>query len=639
MPLLGHVPWFLRNRLQFLEDCARRYGATVPLNLRGPVYLVLAPEDVRHVQCSARYRKSDRNVGPQAQRIWGKSLITLEGETHRQRRIDLVRALHAQPDALPLWKRSVREWWSGLRHGAEFELQEEAENLARTVWLHCLFGEPRSDLLPIVQRRQAWIEQKLLGFGARPDPSGPLRRVLRKARGGIAGTLIELGLPEAEREEELLGLSVEGYEGTAQLLVWAAVEAARHPDWNAADVVGSALRNYPPTWLFARVATATDRLPSGIEVSPGTRIFLSPYLTQRLFPECELLAFGVGPRRCPGRQMAERQAQCWIDELRRVGHLRLLDEPVLQGGIMLKPAGPVWVRFDQATPPRSSPVPEISVVVPSRNRPRALVALLRALLRQTVRDFEVVICDDGSEPPLAPFLQRFADRLPLRVIRLDHRHGPAFARQMAIDAAVGQYLVFTDDDCCPAPDWLGYLYRSLRAEPHIGVGGSTSNGLRQNWFSEASQSLISSLYKECPGEFLATNNLALERTRLAAVGGLPSNWPISGGEDRELCRRWTEKFPLRLIPEAHVLHYHRLTLPGFVRQHFNYGRGGAHFEAVGGRLPGKSVRFWWEIFRRPFREYGVLSGLPLAGLLCLAQLANGVGHVYEKMAERFGCRV
>ncbi len=55
-------------------------------------------------------------------------------------------------------------------------------------------------------------------------------------------------------------------------------------------VVSEALRLYPPSWLFVRMALAEVALPSGPSLPSGSRLFLSPYVThrdRRRFPEPE----------------------------------------------------------------------------------------------------------------------------------------------------------------------------------------------------------------------------------------------------------------------------------------------------------------------------------------------------------------
>lgn len=115
----------------------------------------------------------------------------------------------------------------------------------------------------------------------------------------------------------------------------------------------------------------------------------------------------------------------------------------------------------------------ISVVVPTYNREDALAAVLRGLSRQTDRQLEVVIADDGSGPQTAALIGSWVSRLgvPLRHVWHDDagfRAGEI--RNRAILAASGDYFVFLDGDCIPRPSFIA-AHRAL-AEPGWFVTGN-----------------------------------------------------------------------------------------------------------------------------------------------------------------------
>lgn len=95
----------------------------------------------------------------------------------------------------------------------------------------------------------------------------------------------------------------------------------------------------------------------------------------------------------------------------------------------------------------------VSVVIASRGRPKALAETLRALVGQAVpaSDFEIIVVDDGSVPPLC--LRELESGVRLRVLRLDGR-GRSAARNAGARAAVGDTLVFVDDDITVGPEFL-----------------------------------------------------------------------------------------------------------------------------------------------------------------------------------------
>ena len=113
----------------------------------------------------------------------------------------------------------------------------------------------------------------------------------------------------------------------------------------------------------------------------------------------------------------------------------------------------------------------ISVVVSTYERPDALGAVLRGLSRQSDRNFEVVVADDGSGPATAAMIAQWKDKLPLAHARHDHAgFRAAEIRNRAIVASNGGYCVFLDGDCIPRNDFIA-RHRAL-AEPGWFVAGN-----------------------------------------------------------------------------------------------------------------------------------------------------------------------
>ena len=99
----------------------------------------------------------------------------------------------------------------------------------------------------------------------------------------------------------------------------------------------------------------------------------------------------------------------------------------------------------------------ISLIVTTYNRADALEAVLAALARQTDRQFEAVIADDGSGPATAAVIERWRSRigLPLsHVWQANRGFRAAEIRNRAILASRGEYCIFLDGDCLVRPDFI-----------------------------------------------------------------------------------------------------------------------------------------------------------------------------------------
>lgn len=103
--------------------------------------------------------------------------------------------------------------------------------------------------------------------------------------------------------------------------------------------------------------------------------------------------------------------------------------------------------------------PRISVIVRTRNRPDLLAEALASLAEGQYRRAEVVLVNDGGDPPPVP------DDHPLPILRVDLREnrGRAAAAEAGIAAATGDFVAFLDDDDLAAPEHLATLAGMVQA--------------------------------------------------------------------------------------------------------------------------------------------------------------------------------
>ena len=89
--------------------------------------------------------------------------------------------------------------------------------------------------------------------------------------------------------------------------------------------------------------------------------------------------------------------------------------------------------------------PQVSVIIPTCNRPGLLPTAIRSVLGQSFSDFELVVVDDGSDTPIDGVVKAFQDER-VRSIRHDNRRGGAAARNTGIRNSDGELVAFLDDD-------------------------------------------------------------------------------------------------------------------------------------------------------------------------------------------------
>ena len=187
---------------------------------------------------------------------------------------------------------------------------------------------------------------------------------------------------------------------------------------------------------------------------------------------------------------------------------------------------------------------DISVVVPSRNRPRELARCLAALHEQrTEASYEVIVVDDGSSPPLDGVL---TPDPRLRVVRGPGR-GPARARNAALQVARGAIVAFTDDDTIPDSSWLAAALSYLNEHPEaVGVEGPTHSTPFD--YLEAH-----SVDRREPGGYV-TANIAFRRSILLLEGGFSDEFPAPHCEDLDLAFRCLRHGPIGFAPGMLVTH-------------------------------------------------------------------------------------
>lgn len=114
----------------------------------------------------------------------------------------------------------------------------------------------------------------------------------------------------------------------------------------------------------------------------------------------------------------------------------------------------------------------ISVIVSTYNREDALDAVLRSLSRQTDRQFEVVVANDGSEAATTRVVESWS-HMPVALKHVRHEDRGfrlAEIRNRAILASAGSYCIFLDGDCLVRADFVA-AHRRL-AEPGCFVTGN-----------------------------------------------------------------------------------------------------------------------------------------------------------------------
>ena len=285
-----------------------------------------------------------------------------------------------------------------------------------------------------------------------------------------------------------------------------------------------------------------------------------------------------------------------------------------------------------------------SVIVPTHNRLHLLKRTIESLLKQTFKDFEIIVVDDGSTDGTAKYLadlEKNGHVIPI----LQTNKGPAVARNVGIRRAAGKYIAFTDDDCVVPSDWLDKLHSDLNIGKIAGVGGSARTGDTSNLYAVANDMIVNflkselnELYQFNP-PFLTSNNTAYSKLSLESVGGFDEGYFI-GAEERDLnYLLFLKGERLTYDPAIIVEHHNDSNFKKFLIHQFDQGKGSRRFYTnilrEHGRKPEMIPRgVYRKIFSHPFKVEPFGRAIRLFFLFGFAQMAITAGYVYAALTGR-----
>lgn len=197
----------------------------------------------------------------------------------------------------------------------------------------------------------------------------------------------------------------------------------------------------------------------------------------------------------------------------------------------------------------SNSSPAVSVVVCTYNRPRSLRRALNSVLAQSLRDFEIIIIDDGSDAPV----QFSANQINLiRIIRTVHR-GIGAARAEALAVARGAFIAYCDDDDEWKPDHLHILLSFLTDNPNVDLVYSDSEWKHPTQPPTVPYSIDYEAALLAQGNYIFATDVLHRANAARDVGGFDPS--LQAYEDWDLWLRMSRTHVLRHIPIVTASHF------------------------------------------------------------------------------------
>ena len=216
-----------------------------------------------------------------------------------------------------------------------------------------------------------------------------------------------------------------------------------------------------------------------------------------------------------------------------------------------------------------------SFIVPVFNRPDEVDELLQSLCLQTVKDFEVIIVEDGSKKPCKDVCDKYADRLDLHYYYKENS-GPGQSRNYGAERARGEWLIVLDSDVVLPEAYMEALTSPLNCDAWGGPDAAHPD------FTPVQKAISYSMTsffttggirggkgKKLDKFFPRSYNMGVRREVYLQLGGFSK---MRFGEDIDFSYRIVEAgYKTALLPDAWVWHKRRTDFRKFFRQVYNSG--------------------------------------------------------------------
>ena len=268
-----------------------------------------------------------------------------------------------------------------------------------------------------------------------------------------------------------------------------------------------------------------------------------------------------------------------------------------------------------------------SIIVPVFNRPDEVDELLESLCSQTLKDFEVVIVEDGSQKPCKDVCDKYADILDLHYYQKDNS-GPGQSRNYGVERAQGEYVLILDSDVVLPEGYMAAVDNNVQCSMFFATPHSQRENVQCFGGPDAAHPSFTPVQKAISysmTSFFTTGgirggkakldkfyprsfNMGIRRDVYLELGGFSK---MRFGEDIDFSYRIVEAgYNPRLFPDAWVWHKRRTDFRKFFRQVYNSGIARINLEK---RHPGtmKIVHLLPMVF-----TLGVIGLLLLAPFTC-----------------------
>ena len=284
--------------------------------------------------------------------------------------------------------------------------------------------------------------------------------------------------------------------------------------------------------------------------------------------------------------------------------------------------------------------PKVSVLMPALNAERCIGRALKSLRKQTFKDFELIVIDNGSTDNTRKIASKYADR-----VLLMKKHGLGYARNEGIREAKADIIAFTDSDCEATVDWIEQIDRFFKENPEEDVMAGETKIPKSTFVGDCISSLgfpggghvgFAKMWKVSKKGYtkkFTGCNFSFRKSVLKKTG-LFDETLVAANDDVEMSMRMIKRdIKIRFNPRAVIYHEARTSLISFTKWMYNRGRSNYHFKKRVGKVGSFILLRAWSsgnIIKTYFNDPKILLIVPL---LLYSFFLQQIGYGVEKMND------
>jgi cellulose synthase/poly-beta-1,6-N-acetylglucosamine synthase-like glycosyltransferase len=296
-----------------------------------------------------------------------------------------------------------------------------------------------------------------------------------------------------------------------------------------------------------------------------------------------------------------------------------------------------------------SPLPfSVSVIVVAKDEEKNLTPLLDSLDSQSFQDFEIVLVSDRSQDSTLEIMKAYATKHGSRVKVLENREDPRdfgpkqFVLEIAVSAASGDILIFTDADCTVPRTWVENLLPYF-LDPKVGLVFGQISLKQEKGFSKRFQAFDQPLIHQynsataglgMPGSCYG-NNLVARKAVIDQIGGF-RNLGYTLTEDAALAtavgkNKWGVRVSTRI--DTMIQTVAQDSWGEFINQHLRWNGGAFYHEDFATRFSFRYITLYLiaSVLAVPVALFlPFLFVLPAASFISVGLMAFLAGILYRR---------